>query len=112
MHKTSLYCLCNFGLCVDCYCNCLQVLKHAENGYRPQRSHICEINVQGCLSDGTVVDAHDHLTVQIGDTEVSMAHRNMWLSWCIGTPVEWSKSSLEDFFFLIFRKNGCLLYMF
>lgn len=47
-----------------------KVVKHAENSYRPQRSHICEINVQGCLSDGTIVDAHDHLTVQIGDAEV------------------------------------------
>jgi len=47
-----------------------KVLKHAENSYRPQRSHICEINVQGRLSDGTVVDAHDHLNVQIGDAEV------------------------------------------
>ena len=65
----------------------MQVLKHAENSYRPQHSHICEINVQGCLSDGTVVDAHDHLTVQIGDAEVSgrietyvavMVHRNIW----------------------------------
>jgi len=76
VHKTSLYCSCNFGSCIECYCNCLQVLKHAENSYRPQRSHICEINVQGCLADGTVVDAHDHLTVQIGDTEVSVVHRN------------------------------------
>lgn len=58
-------------------CNCLQVLKHAENSYRPQRSHICNINVQGCLSDGTVVDAHDHLIVQIGDAEVSVVHRNI-----------------------------------
>ena len=88
-------------MCVECYCNCLQVLKHAENSYRPQRSHICEINVQGRLSDGTVVDAHDHLNVQIGDAEVSVAHRNMWLSWCIGTRVEWSKSCHEDDFFNI-----------
>ncbi|PNF41145.1 hypothetical protein B7P43_G04230, partial [Cryptotermes secundus] len=47
-----------------------KVLKRAENGYRPQRSHICEINLQGSLPDGTIIDKHDHLSIQIGDAEV------------------------------------------
>lgn len=47
-----------------------KVLKRAENGYRPQRSHLCEINLQGSLPDGTVIDKHDHLSIQIGDAEV------------------------------------------
>jgi hypothetical protein len=58
-------------MCVDCYCNCSQILKHAENSYRPQHLHICEINLEGHLPDGTVVDKHDHLKIQIGDVEVS-----------------------------------------
>jgi hypothetical protein len=61
-----------FGLCVDCCCTCSQILKHAENSYRPQRSHICEINLEGRLPDGSIVDKHDHLSIQIGDAEVSV----------------------------------------
>lgn len=64
--------LLKFGLCVDCYCNCSQILKRAESSYRPQRSHICEINLEGRLPDGTIVDKHDHLSIQIGDAEVSV----------------------------------------
>ncbi|KDR12172.1 peptidyl-prolyl cis-trans isomerase FKBP8-like isoform X3 [Zootermopsis nevadensis] len=47
-----------------------KILKRAESSYRPQRSHICEINLEGRLPDGTIVDKHDHLSIQIGDAEV------------------------------------------
>ncbi|XP_069671727.1 peptidyl-prolyl cis-trans isomerase FKBP8 [Periplaneta americana] len=47
-----------------------KTLKRAENSYRPQRSYICEVNIEGCLPDGTVVDKLTNASIQIGDAEI------------------------------------------
>jgi hypothetical protein len=47
---------------------------------------MCEINLQGSLPDGTVIDKHHHLSIQIGDAEVSVTYRNMYNHFvcCVG----------------------------
>ncbi|XP_047111052.1 70 kDa peptidyl-prolyl isomerase-like [Schistocerca piceifrons] len=47
-----------------------KIIKKAENEYRPQNLHICEINLEGRLEDGTVVEKFENLKIQIGDVEV------------------------------------------
>nr|UWK01895.1 FK506 binding protein [Locusta migratoria manilensis] len=47
-----------------------KIIKKAENEYRPQSLQICEINLEGRLEDGTVVEKCENLKIQIGDVEV------------------------------------------
>ncbi|GLH09703.1 FK506-binding protein 59 [Gryllus bimaculatus] len=47
-----------------------KIVKRAENTFRPQSSFICEINLEGQLEDGTIVDKFEHRKIQVGDAEL------------------------------------------
>nr|CAD7453073.1 unnamed protein product [Timema tahoe] len=47
-----------------------KVLKQAENNFRPSRTWVCKVNIEGRLTDGTFVEKLNNFSVQIGDGEV------------------------------------------
>ncbi|XP_067002036.2 peptidyl-prolyl cis-trans isomerase FKBP8 [Anabrus simplex] len=47
-----------------------KVLTKAENSYRPQNMQLCEVNIEGWLEDGTVVEKYTNFKFQLGDMEV------------------------------------------
>lgn len=53
-----------------CFIFFLQIVKRADESFRPERSHVCLVNIEGTLADGTVVEKFDGFHFQIGDGEV------------------------------------------
>lgn len=47
-----------------------KIVTKSHNGIRPNRGNICTVKIVGKLSDGTVVEEHEDLTIQLGDVEV------------------------------------------
>ncbi|KAL0100836.1 hypothetical protein PUN28_019311 [Cardiocondyla obscurior] len=47
-----------------------RIIREPLSDEQPTRGNICEINVVGVLEDGTEVEKHDKLVVQVGDLEV------------------------------------------
>ncbi|XP_031831765.1 peptidyl-prolyl cis-trans isomerase FKBP8 [Nomia melanderi] len=47
-----------------------KVVRQGKNGTRPNRSDICTLKIIGKLKDGTVVEEHENLEIQLGDVEV------------------------------------------
>lgn len=47
-----------------------KVIKPGKNGTRPNRSDVCTLNIVGKLEDGTTVEEHADLKIQLGDVEV------------------------------------------
>ncbi|XP_046403600.1 peptidyl-prolyl cis-trans isomerase FKBP8 [Ischnura elegans] len=47
-----------------------KVIKAGENDSRPERYHVCVVNIQGTLEDGTVVEKYENYRFQLGDAEV------------------------------------------
>ncbi|KAJ1530594.1 hypothetical protein ONE63_005476 [Megalurothrips usitatus] len=47
-----------------------KILVEGEKDTRPQRSDLCEINLEGRLKDGTIIEKYDNLFLHAGDGEV------------------------------------------
>lgn len=47
-----------------------KTLKKGIPGTRPERNFVCQINLEGRLENGTIVEKHDNLLIQLGDFEV------------------------------------------
>lgn len=47
-----------------------RVIKTGTTDEQPQRGDICTVKIVGVLDDGTVVEEHDDMSIQIGDLEV------------------------------------------
>lgn len=46
-----------------------QIIKEGTE-LRPQRGDICQINLEGTLKDGTVVEKKENFGIQLGDGDV------------------------------------------
>ncbi|XP_071442002.1 peptidyl-prolyl cis-trans isomerase FKBP8 [Hetaerina americana] len=47
-----------------------KVIKPGEKDSRPERYHVCVVNIEGTLDDGTVVEKYENYRFQLGDAEV------------------------------------------
>ncbi|XP_076241970.1 peptidyl-prolyl cis-trans isomerase FKBP8 [Calliopsis andreniformis] len=47
-----------------------KVIRKGKNGTRPNRSDMCTLKIVGKLKDGTIVEEHENLKIQLGDVEV------------------------------------------
>lgn len=47
-----------------------KVITKGQNGMRPNRGNMCTLKIVGKLSDGTVVEEHEDITIQLGDVEM------------------------------------------
>lgn len=47
-----------------------KVIKKGKSGSRPNRSDMCTLKIIGKLCDGTIIEEHESLKIQLGDVEV------------------------------------------
>ncbi|KAK2588930.1 hypothetical protein KPH14_001785 [Odynerus spinipes] len=46
------------------------VIKEGQSGTRPDRTDYCTLKIIGKLEDGTIVEEHENIVIQLGDVEV------------------------------------------
>lgn len=56
-----------------------KVLKSGEIDTRPTKGEMCILKITGKLEDGTIVEEHDDLKIQLGDGEVIQVSPQMFL---------------------------------